>query len=77
MASQPIVGFHQDDEQHWVARLGCGHTQHVRHTPPWQSRPWVVSESGRAEKLGRMLECVKCDNGAPVDGTWSADNVGL
>ena len=23
-----IVGFHQDDEQHWVAELECGHTQH-------------------------------------------------
>ncbi|MET0349673.1 MAG: DUF3565 domain-containing protein, partial [Rhizobacter sp.] len=39
---QPITGFHQDDEQHWVAQLACGHNQHVRHDPPWQLRPWVI-----------------------------------
>ena len=55
-----IVGFHQDEENHWVADLECGHTQHVRHDPPWQVRPWVTIESGRATFLGRTLECVKC-----------------
>jgi hypothetical protein len=29
-----IVGFHQDEEKHWVAQLECGHNQHVRHQPP-------------------------------------------
>jgi hypothetical protein len=28
-----IVGFHRDDERHWVAELECGHGQHVRHDP--------------------------------------------
>jgi hypothetical protein len=55
-----IVGFHQDEEQDWVADLECGHTQHVRHDPPWQVRPWVITESGRAKFLGTTLECVKC-----------------
>jgi len=41
--------------------LACGHTQHVRHDPPWQNRPWVLTEQGRKEKLGVMLECKKCD----------------
>ena len=27
-----IVGFHQDEEAHWVAELECGHNQHVRMT---------------------------------------------
>ena len=31
---QAIIGFHLDEEQHWVAELACGHGQHVRHTPP-------------------------------------------
>ncbi|EPN68410.1 hypothetical protein A245_03798, partial [Pseudomonas syringae pv. actinidiae ICMP 19096] len=22
--------------------LSCGHTQHLRHQPPWQSRAWVL-----------------------------------
>jgi hypothetical protein len=55
-----IVGFHQDEEQHWVADLECGHTQHVRHSPPWQNRPWVVSPEGRREFLGQELVCVEC-----------------
>jgi len=58
---QKIVGFHQDEFQHWVADLVCGHTQHVRHDPPWQERPWVVAEKGRQGKLGYELDCVECD----------------
>ncbi|HKB00670.1 MAG TPA: DUF3565 domain-containing protein [Gemmataceae bacterium] len=62
-----IVGFHQDGEGHWVAELDCGHNQHVRHDPPWMSRPWVVTPEGRAGRLGAVLECKKCDQGAPPD----------
>ncbi len=54
---QAIVGFHLDDEGYFVADLTCGHMQHVRHDPPWQNRPWVLTEQGRLEKL----ECKKCD----------------
>ena len=56
-----IVGFHQDDEMHWVADLECGHTQHVRHDPPWQVRPWVITPEGRRGFLGATLNCVVCD----------------
>ena len=56
-----ITGFHQDDEQHWVAELECGHMQHVRHRPPWINRPWVVTAEGRARTLGLELNCKKCD----------------
>jgi hypothetical protein len=55
-----IIGYHQDVEQHWVADLECGHTQHVRHDPPWQVRPWVITEEGRSRFLGTTLQCVKC-----------------
>jgi hypothetical protein len=55
-----IIGFHQDEEQHWVADLECGHTQHVRHAPPWQVREWVTTPEGRASRIGTELECVKC-----------------
>lgn len=57
---QRIVGFHQDEEHHWVADLECGHTQHVRHDPPWQVREWVTIEAGRKSFLGQTLMCVKC-----------------
>ena len=59
-----IVGFHPDDERHWVAELECGHTQHVRHDPPWQVRPWVITEDGRRGRLGTVLNCLKCDAAA-------------
>lgn len=55
-----IVGFRQDDVGDWVAELECGHTQHVRHKPPWQERPWVLSEQGRVEHLGAKLSCQLC-----------------
>jgi len=62
-----IVGYPQDAEGQWVAELECGHTQHVRHTPPWQVRPWVMTEAGRAAHLGTLLSCRLCgdmeDNG--------------
>ena len=58
---QPIVSFDLDDENHWFAYLACGHTQHVRHNPPWQNRPWVMTEERRNEKLEMMLECKLCD----------------
>lgn len=67
--NQPIVGFHQDEQQDWVAELACGHNQHVRHNPPWINRPWVVSASGRQAALGQVLACKKCDEGAGRDWT--------
>ncbi|MGZ3236035.1 MAG: DUF3565 domain-containing protein [Burkholderiaceae bacterium] len=67
---QKIVGFHQDDEHHWVAELECGHNQHVRHDPPWTNRPWTTTTEGRNSVLGKALICKKCDTGAPRD--WPA-----
>jgi hypothetical protein len=52
--------LHQDEELHWVADLECGHTQHVRHDPPWQVREWVTTDAGRASFVGQRLVCVKC-----------------
>ena len=65
--NQPIVGYHLDDEQHWVAELRCGHNQHVRHDPPWTNREWVTTTEGRAGRLGSLLDCKKCDEGVPAD----------
>ncbi len=55
-----IVGFHQDDERHWVADLECGHGQHMRHDPPLNSRPWVLTPEGRESRIGVELDCKKC-----------------
>jgi tellurite methyltransferase len=56
-----IVGFHCDTEGDWVAELDCGHNQHVRHRPPFQLRPWVIEEEGRAAHLRSLLDCLLCD----------------
>ena len=52
MVERAIVGFDPDETGDWVALLACGHRQHVRHQPPWRERPWVLTEEGRAERLG-------------------------
>ena len=65
---RPIVGFHQDAQGDWVADLACGHSQHVRHLPPWQSRPWVQTEAGRAQHLGAELPCMHCAMPALPEG---------
>ena len=62
-----IIGFDQDDENHWRAKLECGHYQHVRHEPPLRVREWVLTDAGRASRLGQKLECRKCDEGKPAD----------
>ena len=64
---QKISGYHKDEEDHWVAQLQCGHFQHVRHDPPWTSRPWVTTPEGRDSMLGFELNCKKCDQGAGPD----------
>ncbi len=69
---QSIVGYHKDESGHWVAELKCGHFQHVRHDPPWVSRPWVESKAGRDSKLGHELNCKKCDEDAPKDSATSS-----
>lgn len=61
-----VVGFEQDAEGHWVAKLACGHGVHVRHDPPWMVREWVVTAAGRAERVGRMMECKKCETAVAV-----------
>ncbi len=61
-----IVDFSQDEESHWVAHLSCGHRQHVRHEPPMQTRPWVVSIEGRQSRIGSTLACMECLAGEPA-----------
>jgi Protein of unknown function (DUF3565) len=56
-----IVGFHEDEESHWVAELDCGHDQHTRHDPPFFPRPWVLTAAGRTARIGTCLDCVRCD----------------
>lgn len=62
-----IIGYDQDDENDWRAKLECGHYQHVRHKPPLVSREWVLTEKGRDSRLGFEIECKKCDDEQPSD----------
>jgi hypothetical protein len=59
--NRPIVGYHQDEFDDWVADLACGHGQHVRHQPPFSTRLWVLTEEGRVGRLGTVLNCRRCD----------------
>ncbi len=56
-----ITRFEKDDEGHWRAELDCGHFQHVRHDPPLVTRHWVLTEEGRASRIGFELDCKRCD----------------
>jgi hypothetical protein len=58
-----IVSFRPDPDEPgaWIAELTCGHTQHVRHQPPFQERPWVLTPEGRERFIGAEVECPRCD----------------
>jgi tellurite resistance-related uncharacterized protein len=58
---RPITGFRQDIHGDWIADLSCLHSQHVRHQPPFHDRGWVLTEPGRAARLGTDLACPLCD----------------
>lgn len=55
-----LLGFHRDEDGHWVAELSCGHTQHLRHQPPWQNRAWVLDPRERQRHLGQPFVCGWC-----------------
>jgi hypothetical protein len=61
MMKRKIVGFDTDDVGDWVAALECGHGRHMRHKPPWEDRPWVLTPEGRQRQLGIEVDCMACD----------------
>jgi hypothetical protein len=67
MSDTTIIGFRQDEDGHWIVELSCGHTQHLRHQPPWQSREWVLDARLRQEKIGQSFRCGWCAQGAVDD----------
>jgi tellurite methyltransferase len=70
-----IVGFHQDNVGDWVAVLACGHGRHMRHKPPWEARPWVLTPEGRQRQLGIEVDCSTCEaaGGDPRDTPSAMD----
>ena len=62
VATSRIVGFRADADGQWVAVLDCGHSQHMRHDPPWQSRPWVTTSEGRESFVGVEIRCTQCES---------------
>jgi hypothetical protein len=59
-----IIGYEKDEQGDWRAELECRHYQHVRHSPPLVTREWVLTEEGRASRLGFELNCKRCDEEA-------------
>jgi len=68
-----IVGFERDRERDWVVLLECGHRRHVRHRPPWQDRPWMLTDVGRRGRLGTTLACLLCDQADVPDAPEQAE----
>ncbi|HEY0708587.1 MAG TPA: DUF3565 domain-containing protein, partial [Polyangia bacterium] len=59
----PITGFRADETEPagaFIASLACGHSQHVRHRPPFRNAPWVTTPEGRASKVGSRVPCPLC-----------------
>lgn len=56
------VGFRQDADGRWVARLDCGHDVYPRHEPPWVD---LLTEAGRKAALGMTAPCPECASSAP------------
>lgn len=59
-AMRAIVKICQDDHGHWLAITECGHGQRIRHRPPNVNNHWVLSEAGRARRIGRQIKCREC-----------------
>ncbi|MCB9433552.1 MAG: DUF3565 domain-containing protein [Ardenticatenaceae bacterium] len=70
-----IVGFHQDEVGDWVADFSCGHRQHMRHNPPLTDRPWVLTETGRGEFIGRLLVCKQCQDEREANTNMTTDSI--
>lgn len=52
---QSIIGFHQDEEGHWVAELACGHNQHVRHDLAVATTALGADRAGTSAVCGARL----------------------
>jgi len=55
--TRQIVGFHRDPKNDWGADLDCGHWQHVRHNPPFENRPWTMTEGAEIETWSNAQLC--------------------
>ncbi|TKJ68602.1 DUF3565 domain-containing protein [Pseudomonas viridiflava] len=73
MEKSTVIDFRQDEEGHWFAMLSCGHTQHLRHQPPWQSRAWVLDPAKRQQKIGQGFHCGWCAKAADNDSLGKED----
>jgi tellurite methyltransferase len=71
-----IVRFGQDDHGDWVAHLSCLHRQHIRHQPPFQERPWILTDWGRAARMGSDIDCPLCDRAELPNGLRLARTAG-
>jgi hypothetical protein len=68
-----LIDFGQDADGHWLAILSCGHTQHLRHQPPWQNRAWVLDAQQRTARLGQPFACGWCTAAVAPDAANPSD----
>ena len=67
-----ITGYFQNDAKQWIARLDCGHDQTLIHNPPVTNNAWVLTQTGRDDKIGVILVCTKCIAGVSPDRQFSS-----
>jgi hypothetical protein len=73
VARAQLIDFAQDADGHWLAILSCGHTQHLRHQPPWQNRAWVLDAQQRTARLGQPFACGWCTAAVAPDAANPSD----
>jgi hypothetical protein len=66
-----ISDYFQGKAGHWVAKLDCGHEQELIHNPPVANNAWVLTQTGRDDKIGVLLVCKKCIAGVAPDRRFS------
>ncbi len=50
-----------------MAELGCGHSQHIRHAPPFRLAPWVLDDDERNARIGVDISAGYAINRSPRD----------
>ncbi|MBX8502282.1 DUF3565 domain-containing protein [Pseudomonas cichorii] len=74
LENSTVIDFRQDEDDHWIVVLSCGHTQHLRHQPPWQSRAWVLDPQQRQQKIGQGFRCGWCAKSSDNDSLGAEES---
>jgi hypothetical protein len=69
---QAIASFYLDESGHWTAKLDCGHVLQLPYSPPATRNSWVLTTTGREDKIGVLVVCKTCVEGMSLQHQASA-----